>query len=661
MVPQPAFFSYSREDSDFAFRLAGDLKAAGASVWLDQLDIIPGQRWDRAVEAALANCMRMLVILSPASVNSINVMDEVSFALEEEKTVIPVIHKDCTIPFRLRRVQYVDFRHDYARGLKELVRTLAAGQTTPISDVPSQRQADVTEMDKHERAAEGERRVAATPQADFTVSASRQVLIKSHISPTHMFSGLRAARFEQNDLLALGNAMTSEELEPKTEAPILTIDPEENSGITAGYTYLGLFIDHDLTFSEDGGIGRHGFVADLAGTAAFDLSCIYGKGPAKQPYLYSSNGLRMGLGGQLTGAARDPNARQVPRINAESGGPARALIADPRNDENLIISQLHAAMLRFHNRVADVLRTDSLEEIQQVVRFHYQWVVLYDFLPTIIGLETLQSILPHMTARHCSVLEKPPRLNFYKPDADMGIPVEFSAAAYRFGHSMIRPTYRLNSKTEALPLIPFPPRMESLCGFRNIPSNLGIDWRLFFQMSNDSPKIGPERVQPSYKIDTSLLNVLGHLPFSGVATELPSLAARNLLRGLELKLPSGQAAARMMGIPPIADHDLRVGSATEAARLHNKPIVEFSPRFANNAPLWFYILAEAQQQFRDDNTPIRLGAVGGRIVGEVLVGVMYRDKHSFLNVNPSFRPYPQLCSTSGEFRMADLLMQAMQA
>jgi hypothetical protein len=123
-VVPAAFFSYCREDSDFALRLAGDLKAAGASVWLDQLDIVPGQRWDRAVEDALANCARMLVILSPASVNSTNVMDEVSFALEEKKTVIPVMYRDCTVPFRLRRVQYVDFRQDHARGLMELLQTL---------------------------------------------------------------------------------------------------------------------------------------------------------------------------------------------------------------------------------------------------------------------------------------------------------------------------------------------------------------------------------------------------------------------------------------------------------------------------------------------------------------------------------------------------------
>ena len=125
MVPA-AFFSYSREDSEFVLHVARDLKAAQANVWLDQLDIVPGQRWDDAVERALADCPRMLVVLSPAAVHSTNVMDEVSFALEEGKTVIPMLHRDCGIPFRLRRVQYIDFRRDYEHGLTELLKILAA-------------------------------------------------------------------------------------------------------------------------------------------------------------------------------------------------------------------------------------------------------------------------------------------------------------------------------------------------------------------------------------------------------------------------------------------------------------------------------------------------------------------------------------------------------
>jgi hypothetical protein len=124
--PQTAFISYSREDSEFALRLAGDLKAAGAAVWLDQLDIEPGQRWARAVQDALNDCPRMLVILSPSSANSTNVDDEVSFALEEQKTVIPVLYRDCKIPFRLRPFQFVDFRSDFGSGLKMLLRAFQA-------------------------------------------------------------------------------------------------------------------------------------------------------------------------------------------------------------------------------------------------------------------------------------------------------------------------------------------------------------------------------------------------------------------------------------------------------------------------------------------------------------------------------------------------------
>jgi len=126
-----AFFSYSRDDSEFALRLAADLKTAGGNVWIDQLDIVPGQRWDRAIEDALGACSCLLVILSPASVNSTNVMDEVSFALEEQRTLIPVLYKECQIPFRLRRLQHLDFRVNYARGLRELLTTLAIGPRTP--------------------------------------------------------------------------------------------------------------------------------------------------------------------------------------------------------------------------------------------------------------------------------------------------------------------------------------------------------------------------------------------------------------------------------------------------------------------------------------------------------------------------------------------------
>lgn len=121
----PAFISYARSDAEHGLRLATDLKKAGANVWLDQLDIEPGHRWDVEVEKALTACHEMILLLTPSSVDSGNVMDEVSFALEEKKTVIPLLFQDSKIPFRLRRLEYIDFRNLYDEGLSRLLRTLA--------------------------------------------------------------------------------------------------------------------------------------------------------------------------------------------------------------------------------------------------------------------------------------------------------------------------------------------------------------------------------------------------------------------------------------------------------------------------------------------------------------------------------------------------------
>jgi hypothetical protein len=134
--PPTIFVSYAREDSGFALRLGQDLRAAGAQIWLDQLDIPAGARWDEAVQEALARCPSLLVVLSPDSVASDNVMDEVSFALDEGKLVVPVICRPCEIPFRLRRVQYIDCTRDYDAALAKLTSTLAAGQAAPPRPPP---------------------------------------------------------------------------------------------------------------------------------------------------------------------------------------------------------------------------------------------------------------------------------------------------------------------------------------------------------------------------------------------------------------------------------------------------------------------------------------------------------------------------------------------
>ena len=476
-----------------------------------------------------------------------------------------------------------------------------------------------------------------------------------------LFRSLPAAEFDADILAALAKLMIADF--EATPTPETEVDDEENTGISAGYTYLGQFIDHDLTFDPASSLQKADDPDALTDfrTPRFDLDNIYGRGPDDQPYLYQNDGRHMLLGPPLTGSANDSKAKGLPRNTPGTGDPARALIGDPRNDENVIVSQLQSSLLRFHNRMVDTLGASaSFAEIQRQVRFHYQWVVLHDFLPTIVGQETLKAIFG--TTKDGKIdFKAEPRLKFYKPKKDSFMPVEFSVAAYRFGHSMVRPIYRLSQTIPRFPIFNLPGQGESLVGFRDFPHNWAIDWELFFDAGNNPPHLGPTRVQPAYKIDTSLVNPLGTLPISIAQPPFQSLAERNLLRGWRMGLPSGQAVARHMGVTPISDDKLKVGKATEADTPTSKSITTVSPKFANNAPLWFYILAEAQQQFVKNDTPIHLGPVGGRIVAETFIGVLVGDSHSYLRQDPNFTPITAFQGPGGQFNMIDLLKAARAA
>ena len=468
-----------------------------------------------------------------------------------------------------------------------------------------------------------------------------------------LFRALPPAEHKVEDLSALATRMVAAlELPPKDDP-----DPEENSGIDAGYTYLGQFIDHDLTFDPVSSLDRVNDPEALVDfrTPRFDLDCIYGRGPDDQPYLYQRDGIKMLLGGAVTGNPLDPNAKDLTR-NQDG----IALIGDKRNDENSIVSQLQSAVLRFHNSVADYLKAKGepadFNEVQRVVRWHYQWVVLHDFLPTIIGKDNFHALFPNGTG---NVFDNPPNLKLYKPHNDGFMPIEFSTAAYRFGHSMVRPDYRLNQTIPRLPI--FSLDLENLVGFQPLKQGRAIDWGLFFKgiTNNGKPKTNAERVQPAYKIDTSIVNPLGNLP-EAVAKNPNSLILRNLKRGLTMGMPSGQDVARSMGMEPILDANLKVGKATEEDKDKNKPLIVVSKNFADNAPLWFYILAEAQQLFKNDQTPLTLGPVGGRIVGETFVGLLMADSHSYLRQYPTWKPFKDF-SENGIFGIAQLLKQSMKA
>jgi hypothetical protein len=459
-----------------------------------------------------------------------------------------------------------------------------------------------------------------------------------------MFRSLPPARFGDTDadneanLAALGAAMSADFDPPKDGKD------DEESGIPALYTYLGQFVDHDITFDPASSLQKQNDPDALVDfrTPSFDLDNVYGRGPDDQPYLYDG-GRTFLLGDPIRGGG-DQNARDLPRNSAQV---RRALIGDPRNDENTIVSQLQGLFLRFHNRLAAENATLSFGDLQRLVRFHYQHVVLYDFLPRIVHSSVLRDL------RSGSHYDRQ-KLRFFHWRHEPFIPVEFSAAAYRLGHSMIRPGYRLNDEV-LLPIFPVPSQnlRDGLTGFRAMNPAWGIDWGRFIDVDVRSYDGGDrdqqQRLQLAYRIDTSLVNPLAALPREVVSDPPPSLAQRNLLRGWRLGLPSGQQVAHALGVTPLSDQEILIGKATDDADPEARSIVAGNlPRvFAKNCPLWTYILAEAAR-FKEPvtipvresvtiNTP-RLGPVGGRIVAEVFLGLMFGDRTSLLNLHPTWKP-----------------------
>jgi hypothetical protein len=418
---------------------------------------------------------------------------------------------------------------------------------------------------------------------------------------------------------------------------------EEESGIPALYTYLGQFIDHDLTFDPASSLQQQNDPDALIDfrTPAFDLDNVYGRGPEDQPYMYGGDHSFL-LGDPLHGG--DANAKDLPRNDAN---PRRALIGDPRNDENTIVSQLQGLFLRFHNRALADHPTLPFPEVQKLVRFHYQYVVIHDFLPRIVHSSVLADLKSHgRYDRH--------QIKFFHWRQDPFMPVEFSVAAYRLGHSMIRPGYRLNDNI-LLPIFPVPSQAlpEGLTGFRAMNPDWGIDWGRFIDTDarkyDGSPADNAKRLQFAYRLDTSLVNPLSALPAT-VAANPSSLAERNLLRGWRLGLPSGQHVAHAMGVKPLHDHEILIGKATGAAgdavaiddKTLNLPGV-----FKKNCPLWTYVLAEAMRHQEDVKIPVkesvtiktpRLGPVGGRIVAEVFLGLLFGDPNSMLSLDPQWQP-----------------------
>jgi hypothetical protein len=307
--------------------------------------------------------------------------------------------------------------------------------------------------------------------------------------------------------------------------------PGDNPDIPSGYTYLGQFVDHDITFDPVSSLDRVNDpdALNTFRTPRFDLDSLYGRGQADSPYLYDQEDPASLLVGRNTGPEDEP-------VDLPRNQQGRALIGDPRNDVHFIVSQLHLAFIRFHNAVVDHLRFEVepaalFAEARRVVTWHYQWVVIHDFLARVVGPDLLgevlvtsartgkaRAVLPHFTWR-----------------TQPFIPVEFSAAAYRFGHSMVRDKYRINDTLEILPIltdIRVANRLQHLGGFRTLPKGWTVQWKHLYPVADMQPQL-------SRRLDTKLAEPMRKLP-PLIDDARRSLGLINMLRGRALQLPSGR-------------------------------------------------------------------------------------------------------------------------
>jgi len=373
--------------------------------------------------------------------------------------------------------------------------------------------------------------------------------------------------------------------------------------VAAGMIFLGQFIDHDITLDVVTQLGSFSDPSQIPNlrTPRLDLDSLYLGGLEAAPFLYDKDGRFLTNGG--TDFARIDNGdREV------------AVIGDPRNDENGLIAQLHLLFLRFHNKV--MAAGHDFHDAQQLVQRHYQWIVRNEFLPAIVddaSIAWAEQVArddwhtgPGLWARLCG--------GYRVPD----MPIEFAAAAYRFGHSQIADDYLIQGKVVNLFT---PPRLSS---FEPVPADRVVkDWTKFFET-------GPGSKNLAAPIDTRVSKEVYKLPFA--TGDQAILPLRNLLRGdLTFALPSGEAAADYLGVARIPESDSRIRFVRMEAQLEE-------------TPLWYYILAEAE-----NNGGVMTG-VGGRIVALTLIRMLHNDPDSYIHAE-GWKP---TLGTGGSFTMADL-------
>ena len=409
-------------------------------------------------------------------------------------------------------------------------------------------------------------------------------------------------------------------------------DSSGDSEIPAAYTFFAQFVDHDITLEARSRLDRQPLtireIERLPNfrSASLDLDSVYGFGPEVSPHLYEPDDFaKFVFGNQV-------NPDDVPR-HANN----RALLGDPRNDENIFLSQMHLLFLRFHNQLLEPVvdarnGRERFAAAQKQVRYHYQWIVLHDFLSRICDRRVYRLVLRKILARDTAFF-------LLQPDASGRIvmPIEFSVAAYRFGHSMVRSRYSVKEGHREIEIFDEEFRTD---GLTPVPPALTVDWRFLLDRVN------------SKAIDHLLANELVALPERVVrpdagGQDFLSLAFRNLLRGYVLGLPSGQRVAAALaerGYPIDSAQDLEFGNIPRWDGLDE----DLRNRLAEHTPLFFYLMREAGVRGGGN----RLGPVGSAILMEVF-GAMLVHCDTFLGED-GWTPDPNI-SRNGDLTLADIV------
>jgi len=323
-------------------------------------------------------------------------------------------------------------------------------------------------------------------------------------------------------------------------APVEPNDDNPNN-VPSFFTYFGQFLDHDMTLDT---LPLPTTFVDPNTIQNFrdprlNLDSVYGGGPEANPELYEADGKHFKVNGR--DLPRDPSC-VVSSLPVSTVTPCPAIIAEGRNDENQVIAQIHVAFLRAHNRLID--QGYKFEEARQLMKWRHQWIVVHEFLPEVLDPNVYADVfLPNGSIR----------TRYYDPNnankADM--PVEFSVAAYRFGHSQVRRAYNI---TQGGPRVQvFNNTAGDLHGGRQIAADHVIFWPNFLTVDGQPGTGQPGTTQPvaniSRKIDTLLSSGLFALPIPGAAPEGSAiLAKRNIQRARGYGLPSGQVVAEQLGI-----------------------------------------------------------------------------------------------------------------